>query len=179
MIPFIGRYQDTKPPNPSHFMPFVRVYPVACLFPTWDPVSYATVEPGTESTCTGSMLWSQVVSMTFQGARHKNKIWVFPKIGVPGYPWIFHYKPSILGYPYFWKHPFVGLSLHHLPDHDCILSCPNNVDRYHPFGAFFGFAFFVSFWSCWALLAAHQRLLPVFLHEWYGFRERVSRIAKL
>ncbi len=24
--------------------------------------------------------------------------WVFPKIGV------FHYKPSILGYPYFWKH---------------------------------------------------------------------------
>ena len=21
--------------------------------------------------------------------------------------WVFHYKPSILGYPYFWKHPYV------------------------------------------------------------------------
>ena len=39
-------------------------------------------------------------------------IWVFPKIGVG--PQIihvnrvFHYKPSILGYPYFWKHPYKG-----------------------------------------------------------------------
>ena len=37
-------------------------------------------------------------------------IWVFPKIMVPpNHPFIhrvFHYKPSILGYPYFWKHPF-------------------------------------------------------------------------
>ena len=37
------------------------------------------------------------------------KIWVFPKIGNP--PIIhfyrdFHYKPSILGYLYFWKHPY-------------------------------------------------------------------------
>ena len=38
-------------------------------------------------------------------------IWVFPKIGVL-YPQIihfnrvFHYKPSILGYHYFWKQPF-------------------------------------------------------------------------
>ncbi len=37
-------------------------------------------------------------------------IWVFPKIGVPpNHPFVhrvFHYKPSILGYPYFWKHPY-------------------------------------------------------------------------
>ena len=34
--------------------------------------------------------------------------WVFPKIGVPpNHPFYrdFHYKPPILGYPYFWKHP--------------------------------------------------------------------------
>ena len=33
------------------------------------------------------------------------KWWVFP----PNHPLknrVFHYKPSILGYPYFWKHPF-------------------------------------------------------------------------
>ena len=36
----------------------------------------------------------------------------FPKIGVGKPPQIinfnrvFHYKPSILGYPYFWKHPY-------------------------------------------------------------------------
>ena len=38
-------------------------------------------------------------------------IWVFPKI-VGFHPKssisfrVFHYKPSILGYPYFWKHPY-------------------------------------------------------------------------
>ena len=26
----------------------------------------------------------------------------------PPESWIFHYKPSILGYPYFWKHPYVS-----------------------------------------------------------------------
>ena len=34
--------------------------------------------------------------------------WMFPKIGNPPiihFNWVFHYKPSILGYPYFWKHP--------------------------------------------------------------------------
>ncbi len=37
-------------------------------------------------------------------------IWVFPKIMVPPnhpiFNRVFHYKPSILGYPYFWKHPY-------------------------------------------------------------------------
>ena len=43
---------------------------------------------------------------------HANlKIWVLPKIvGFPPKSSIFnrffHYKPSILGYPYFWKHPY-------------------------------------------------------------------------
>ena len=39
-------------------------------------------------------------------------ICVFPKIGVtPNHPLknrVFHYKPSIFRYPYFWKHPFGG-----------------------------------------------------------------------
>ena len=36
-------------------------------------------------------------------------IWVFRKIGVPQiihFNRDFHYKPSILGYHYFWKHPY-------------------------------------------------------------------------
>ena len=38
-------------------------------------------------------------------------IWMFPKIvGFPPksshFNRVFHYKPSILGYPYFWKHPY-------------------------------------------------------------------------
>ena len=37
-------------------------------------------------------------------------IWMFPKIVVPpNHPFgnrVFHYKPSILGYPYFWKPPY-------------------------------------------------------------------------
>jgi len=36
--------------------------------------------------------------------------WMFPKIGgfypqIIHFNRVFHYKPSILGYPYFWKHP--------------------------------------------------------------------------
>ncbi len=39
-------------------------------------------------------------------------IWVFPKIGVgpPNHPLkdrVFHYQPSISGYLYFWKHPYI------------------------------------------------------------------------
>ena len=37
-------------------------------------------------------------------------IWVFPKILYPRiihFNRAFHYKPSILGYPYFWKHPYI------------------------------------------------------------------------
>ena len=41
----------------------------------------------------------------------QSSIWVFPKIVVPpnhpsiliGFSWVFHYKPSILVYPYFWE----------------------------------------------------------------------------
>ena len=30
--------------------------------------------------------------------------WWYPQI--VHFNWVFHYKPSILGYPYFWKHPY-------------------------------------------------------------------------
>ena len=39
-------------------------------------------------------------------------IWMFPKIMVPpNHPFltgVFHYKPSIWGYPYCWKHPYLS-----------------------------------------------------------------------
>ena len=39
-------------------------------------------------------------------------IWMFPKIvgfspQIIQFNRVFHYKPSILGYPYFWKHPYL------------------------------------------------------------------------
>ena len=43
----------------------------------------------------------------------QSKLWVFPKImGTPksSISMVFHYKPSILGYRCFWKHPY-GLFL--------------------------------------------------------------------
>ena len=46
--------------------------------------------------------------LNFQG------IWMFPKIGVPpNHPFhkVFHYKPSILGYPYFWETPIYNSSI--------------------------------------------------------------------
>ena len=41
--------------------------------------------------------------------KSKGIAWVFPKIVVPQiihFNRVFHYKPSILGYPYFWKRPY-------------------------------------------------------------------------
>ena len=47
------------------------------------------------------------------GNSKRNYIWVFPKIWVPpkssiliGFSIIKYYKPFILGFPYFWKHPY-------------------------------------------------------------------------
>ena len=46
-------------------------------------------------------------------------IWMFPKmVGFPPkssiFNSVFQYKPSILGYPYFWKHPFATFGSLHL-----------------------------------------------------------------
>ena len=55
-------------------------------------------------------LWSFTQKMSGLFVALIGNIWVFPKIvGFPSKSSIlmevFHYKPSILGYPYFWKHP--------------------------------------------------------------------------
>ena len=63
--------------------------------------------------------WRPSWELTYPIPRHfwtwfsfsQGGIWVFPKIMVPpNHPFnrVFHYKPSILGYPYFWKHPYVS-----------------------------------------------------------------------
>ena len=55
-----------------------------------------------------------VDSWIFTDFWRRDHMGVEPKIGV-GYPQIihfnrvFHYKPSILGYPYFWKHSYIFL----------------------------------------------------------------------
>ena len=63
-------------------------------------------------------------------------IWVFQKIMVPPqiihFNRVFHYKPSILGYPYFWKHPFWGeksLTFHH--HLGWLSSAPRCVSQHH------------------------------------------------
>ena len=59
--------------------------------------------------------------------REMLKIWMFPKIVVPpkssiliGFSWVFHYKPSILGYPYLWKHPYGKWNPHFFHPASCI-----------------------------------------------------------
>ena len=48
------------------------------------------------------------MTKAWQNFNSRNR-WVFPKIGVTRksshFNRVFHYKPSIMGYPYFWKHP--------------------------------------------------------------------------
>ena len=51
-----------------------------------------------------SQLWEKM-------KQNHSLIWMFPKIMVRPkssiFNKVFHYKPSILGYPYFWKHPYI------------------------------------------------------------------------
>ena len=45
-----------------------------------------------------------------------NNLWMFPKIVVPPkssiFNRVFHYKPSVWGYPYFWKHLYPHSHIH-------------------------------------------------------------------
>ena len=53
---------------------------------------------------------------------HVHIYWCFQKQGYPQIIYfnrVFHYKPSILGYHYFWKHLYI-----------CIYSCFNNIYIY-------------------------------------------------
>ena len=52
-------------------------------------------------------------------------IWMFPKWGYPQiihFNRVFHYKPSILGYPYFWKPPYAKNSIETFQVEDPFLS---------------------------------------------------------
>ena len=58
-------------------------------------------------------------------------IWVFPKIVVPQiihFNRVFHYKPSILGYPYFWKHLCMNLEDHPSLPRTCKWLIINNLE---------------------------------------------------
>ena len=71
----------------------------------------------TAGTCHPRVMgWSgEVKEMDIDKGHYKHRgsdmcIWMFPKIVVPeiiNFNRVFHYKPSILGYPYCWKHPYV------------------------------------------------------------------------
>ena len=39
------------------------------------------------------------------------------------YRWIFHYKPSILGYPHLWKSPFISFYIHKYWDTEGMMPC--------------------------------------------------------
>ena len=65
--------------------------------------------PRPQTACSSKILHRQC--QKHENPRYDLRIWVFPKImGFPPkssiFNRVFHYKPSILGYPYFWKHPF-------------------------------------------------------------------------
>ena len=74
-----------------------------------------------------------------QFVKNNNK-WVFPKI-VFFYPKsshfnrVFHYKPFILGYPYFWKHPNGIPKFKHGINFDSQMDIDINIPKYgniHP-----------------------------------------------
>ena len=47
---------------------------------------------------------------TFEETEQLGAIW-YPQI--IHFSRVFHYKPSILGYPYFWKHPYIDVGDQH------------------------------------------------------------------
>ncbi len=72
------------------------------------PHCFGASSSGTSSDCICSYPWGVTLLILFL----YDTIWMFPKIweNPPNHPFVhrvFHYKPSILGYPYFWKHPSI------------------------------------------------------------------------
>ena len=61
------------------------------------------------SFCTDKILAAWVCKLEFLFGCFRK--WWYPQI--IHFNRVFHYKPSILGYPYFWKHPFVPWKLAH------------------------------------------------------------------
>ena len=86
---------------------------------------------------------SEALRMVHESCFHQ-LIWMFPKIVVPpnhpcyiNFKRIVHYKPSILGYPYLWKHPYGSLS-HPLQSSSSLssggagMSSFHHIEFYHP-----------------------------------------------
>ena len=115
------QFRAIDPPNPARGFiqqnENVRFATAACM-QKYGNVSFATVAcakcmryggrgGGTHTMGGGGGGWQH-------GTRHHIYIyiWMFPKIGrktpqIIHFNRVFHYKPSILGYHYFWKHPYV------------------------------------------------------------------------
>ena len=74
---------------------------------------------------------------------------MFPKIvGFPPKPSVsnkvFHYKPSILGYPYFWTHPYIYIYIYYIYIHIFFLKAYRLKKRCR--------CKTWSFWLCWKCL---------------------------
>ena len=102
--------------------------------------------------------------------------WVFPKIMVPAnHPFVhrvFHYKPSILGYPYFRKHPNVLKWLR---------GCPNDINSWFVFSKSFEVAN-----NKGTLFTVHilpTKTLPIFMFlfclYFQGYKTGITRITKI
>ena len=105
----------------------------------------------------------QHVFYKYKKKQHKSlyiseNIWMFPKMGVPQIIHcnrVFHYKPSILGYPYFRKHPFLSSQASDLST----LACSGSRSQY-PHLVVPNRSASKDFWiSCWFILGNFPTIL--------------------
>ena len=99
MLTILWRFSSGNHPDDWHpVLSMVPLSPIGSVKPTSDP---ATRTGGGFLNMEKTMLVKWII------------IWMFPKIVVPQiihFNRVFHCKPSILGYHYFWKHLYVSSS---------------------------------------------------------------------
>ena len=82
--------------------------------PTAPPMAAAAAAPPPPPTTTAKTTTTEHKQRTTDANHDRDKaepthMGVSKNRGIPWYPQIIHFKPSILGYQYFWKHPHPAL----------------------------------------------------------------------
>ena len=79
---------------------------------------------------------------------------------------VFHYKPSILGYPYFWNHPYIAGDLQNICPITAVIQLEIGPIKY------------IAGWIRWSLIMASPKWCPMFVDFCLFIRFTFSQVSK-
>ena len=79
---------------------------------------------------------------------------------------VFHYKPSILGYPYFWNHPYIAGDLQNICPITAVIQLEIGPIKY------------IAGWIRWSLIMASPKWCPMFVDFFLFIRFTFLQVSK-